>query len=130
MLPDQELGAKIESDEKQRLEDIRSKLSQEQVGGGGGGVLCCLVDKQPAVDSRRACVSVSFWFPCSVAGTLTTNVFCSFQKVPAASWWQYASATTVVLYLNPPPPCPPSLPPLPAPPSPPLFCCTHSWRVL
>lgn len=31
MLPDQELGAKIESDEKKRLEDIRAGLSPQQV---------------------------------------------------------------------------------------------------
>ena len=36
MLPDQELGAKIESDEKQKLEGLRAAMSTEQVGRGGG----------------------------------------------------------------------------------------------
>jgi hypothetical protein len=35
MLPDQELGAKIESDEKQKLEGLRAAMSSEQVKGGG-----------------------------------------------------------------------------------------------
>ena len=43
MLPDQELGAKIESDERQRLDSIRAQLSQEQVCVSvcvwGGGML-------------------------------------------------------------------------------------------
>jgi hypothetical protein len=38
MLPDTELSAKIESDEKQKLDSIRSSLSPEQVGGGQAGV--------------------------------------------------------------------------------------------
>lgn len=34
MLPDTELGAKIESDERQKLDGIRASLSEQQVGGG------------------------------------------------------------------------------------------------
>jgi hypothetical protein len=43
MLPDQALAAKVESDEKAKLDSLRASMSEEEVRGRWDGVWACVV---------------------------------------------------------------------------------------